>query len=241
MVAEQLRAIDVIPESIILEPVGRNTAPALAVAALKTTGGDADPTLLVLPADHFIRDLDLFHRTLAAGAALAERGHLITFGIVPESPETGYGYIKKGNHIGTAGEQSAAPEVESSGIERFVEKPDLATAEAYVRSGDYCWNSGMFMFKASRVLAELEKFNPDIVAACREALSKGIPDLDFLRLDHDSFAACPADSIDYAIMEKTDRGAMIMFRAGWNDVGSWKPCGRSAKRTPAAISPTGTF
>ena len=218
MVAEQLRAIDIVPESIILEPVGRNTAPALAVAALKTTAGGADPVLLVLPADHFIRDLDLFHRTLTAGAALAELGHLITFGIVPESPETGYGYIKKGDRIETPGE----PAVESSGIERFVEKPDLATAEAYVHSGDYCWNSGMFMFKASRVLTELEKFNPDIVAACRTALQKGVPDLDFFRLDPESFAASPSDSIDYALMEKTDRGAMIMFQAGWDDVGSWE-------------------
>ena len=222
MVAEQLRSIEIVPESIILEPVGRNTAPALAVAALKASADSADPVLLVLPADHFIRDLDLFHQTLAAGAGLAEQGYLITFGIVPESPETGYGYIKKGGPIVTAAGQATASAIESADIESFVEKPDLETAVAYVRSGNYCWNSGMFMFKASRVLAELEKFNPDIVTACRAALSKGVLDLDFLRLDPDSFAACPSDSIDYAVMEKTDAGAMIMFRAGWDDVGSWE-------------------
>lgn len=222
MVAEQLRAINIAPESIVLEPVGRNTAPALAVAALKATAAGADPVLLVLPADHHIRDLDLFHRTLAAGAGLAGQGYLITFGIVPDSPETGYGYIKKGEPIVPASAQAPSSAIESCGIDKFVEKPDLETAREYVLSGDYCWNSGMFMFKASQVLAELEKFNPDIVAACRSALAKGLPDLDFLRLDSESFAASPADSIDYAIMEKTDKGAMVMFQAGWDDVGSWE-------------------
>ncbi len=222
MVAEQLRSIEIVPESIILEPVGRNTAPALAVAALKATAEGADPVLLVLPADHFIRDLDLFHRTLTAGAGLAEQGYLITFGIIPESPETGYGYMKKGGRIEPDTAQAATPAIEATGIEKFVEKPDLETAREYVQSGNFCWNSGMFMFKASRVLAELKKFNPDMIAACRNALTKGVLDLDFLRLDPDSFAACPSDSIDYAIMEKTDNGAMIMFRAGWDDVGSWE-------------------
>ena len=220
MVAEQLRSIGIKPDGIILEPVGRNTAPALAVAALKAVAQGDDPVLLVLPADHFIRDLDLFHRTLAAGAELAELGYLITFGIVPTSPETGYGYIKKGNPIDT--DNAPVTAVEAADIEKFVEKPDLPTAQQYVRSGSYCWNSGMFMFKASQVLSELEKFNPAIVSACRQALSRGAFDLDFLRLDHDSFAGCPADSIDYAVMEKTDKGAMIMFRAGWDDVGSWE-------------------
>lgn len=216
MVAEQLRSIKTEPAAIILEPVGRNTAPALAVAALQAVADDRNPVLLVLPADHFIRDLGLFHQTLAAGAALAEQGYLITFGIVPTAPETGYGYIKKGAPIEAVGP------VESSGIEKFVEKPDIDTAREYVRSGKYCWNSGMFMFKASRVLSELDTFNPDIVSACRAALSRGLVDLDFLRLDPESFAACPSDSIDYAIMEKTDKGAMLMFRAGWDDVGSWE-------------------
>jgi len=216
MVAEQLRSIGTEPGAIILEPVGRNTAPALAVAALKAVAAGADPVLLILPADHFIRDLDLFHQTLAAGAELAEKGYLITFGIVPTSPETGYGYIKKGKLIGSENAIAATD------IEKFVEKPDLPTAKQYLQSGNYCWNSGMFMFKASRVLSELEKFNPAIVKACRRALAEGVFDLDFLRLDHDSFAACPSDSIDYAVMEKTDRGAMLMFQAGWDDVGSWE-------------------
>ena len=233
MVAEQLRSIDIVPAGIILEPVGRNTAPALAVAALKASANGADPILLILPADHFIRDLDLFHRTLTAGAGLAEQGYLITFGIVPESPETGYGYIKKGNRIEPSAARAATPAIESTGIDKFVEKPDLETAREYVQSGNYCWNSGMFMFKASRVLAELEKFNPDIVATCRKALSKGVLDLDFLRLDPDSFAACPSDSIDYAIMEKTDKGAMIMFRAGWDDVGSWEALWQVGDKDPS--------
>jgi len=216
MVAEQLRSIGTEPGAIILEPVGRNTAPALAVAALKAVAEGADPVLLILPADHFIRDLDLFHQTLAAGAELAEKGYLITFGIVPTSPETGYGYIKKGQPIGSENAIAATD------IEKFVEKPDLPTAQQYLQSGNYCWNSGMFMFKALQVLSELEKFNPAIVKACRRALAEGVFDLDFLRLDHDSFAACPSDSIDYAVMEKTDRGAMLMFQAGWDDVGSWE-------------------
>jgi len=233
MVAEQLRSIQIAPESIILEPVGRNTAPALAVAAVKATADGSDPVLLVLPADHFIRDLDLFHRTLSAGAGLAEQGYLLTFGIVPDSPETGYGYIRKGGPLPLDSKQTGESAIEASGIDKFVEKPDLDTATKYVNTGNYCWNSGMFMFKASRVLSELEKFNPDIVAACRKALSKSVIDLDFLRLDPESFAACPADSIDYAIMEKTNNGAMIMFRAGWDDVGSWEALWQVGKKDPS--------
>jgi mannose-1-phosphate guanylyltransferase/mannose-6-phosphate isomerase len=233
MVAEQLRSIQTAPESIILEPVGRNTAPALAVAALKATADGADPVLLVLPADHFIRDLDLFHRTLSTGAGLAEQGYLLTFGIVPDSPKTGYGYIRKGGSLPSDSLQTGELAIEASGIDKFVEKPDLDTAIKYVSTGDYCWNSGMFMFKASRVLSELEKFNPDIVAACREALAKSVVDLDFLRLDPESFAACPSDSIDYAIMEKTSNGAMIMFRAGWDDVGSWEALWQIGKKDPS--------
>lgn len=230
MVAEQLLSIEISPESIILEPVGRNTAPALAVAALKAAADGLDPILLVLPADHFIRDLDLFHRTLSAGADLAEQGYLLTFGIVPDSPETGYGYIRKGKQIPAGSKQTGKAAIEAFGIEKFVEKPDLDTAKQYVSSGDYCWNSGMFMFKASRVLSELEKFNPQIVTACRKALANSVADLDFLRLDPESFATCPADSIDYAIMEKTDRGAMLMFRAGWDDVGSWEALWQIGKK-----------
>lgn len=212
MVAEQLRSIGVEPLSIILEPVGRNTAPALAAAAFKAQEVDEDPTLVVLPADHTILHPDKLYDAMRLGGGLAESGRLITFGIVPEAPETGYGYIRKGAPL-NGGDAVA--------IERFVEKPDLETAEAYVASGDYCWNSGMFMFGCSVVLGELERFAPAIVSCCREAVEKGTRDLDFFRLDCEAFSACPADSIDYAVMEKTDKGAMVSLSAGWNDVGSW--------------------
>lgn len=221
MVAEQLRHIDSNPASIILEPVGRNTAPALAVAALKTLGEGEDPLLLVLPADHFIRDVPAFHQALRTGVHFAEKGRLITFGIVPEAPETGYGYIQKGKTLSPSGSDRETLS-EAVAIAQFVEKPNAETAEEYLRSGDYCWNSGMFLFKASAVLAELERFVPDIVAASRQALEKGRADLDFFRLDRASFEASPSDSIDYAVMEKTDRGGMVPFQAGWNDLGSWE-------------------
>ncbi|WP_300675025.1 mannose-1-phosphate guanylyltransferase/mannose-6-phosphate isomerase [Desulfoluna sp.] len=212
MVAEQLRSIGIDPLAIMLEPVGRNTAPALAAAALKALEIDDAPTLLVLPADHTITYTEKLHEAMREGVALAEKGKLITFGIVPESPETGYGYIRKGAPVDG---------VDAVVIDRFVEKPDLDTANAYVASGDYCWNSGMFMFGSREVLAELERFTPEIVTACRAAVEKGTTDLDFFRLDSEAFAACPEDSIDYAVMEKTDKGVMISLSAGWNDVGSW--------------------
>ena len=220
MVAEQLRAIGVSAGAIILEPMGRNTAPAVAVAALSARSDGEDPGLLVLPADHFIGDEAALLAALETGAAFAEAGRLITFGIVPEAPETGYGYIQKGEDIlarGRDGETAMA-----SAIRRFVEKPDLETARSYLASGEYCWNSGMFMFRASEVLAEMETFVPDIVAACRNALSEGVADLDFFRLDRDAFEICPSDSIDYAVMERTEKGAMIPLGAGWNDLGSWE-------------------
>ncbi|MBU1169443.1 MAG: mannose-1-phosphate guanylyltransferase/mannose-6-phosphate isomerase [Proteobacteria bacterium] len=215
MVAEQLRAIGVSTAAIVLEPMGRNTAPALAVAAIKALEGGDDPVLMVLPADHNIEEVKALHQSIELGLGLCEKGYLITFGIVPQAPETGYGYIRKGKFI--------SPETDSSAvaIAEFVEKPDMETARKYVASGNYCWNSGMFMFKASRVLGELERFVPDIVAACRAAVSKGRKDLDFFRLDKEAFAVCPSNSIDYAVMEKTDQGAMIPLSAGWNDLGSW--------------------
>jgi mannose-1-phosphate guanylyltransferase/mannose-6-phosphate isomerase len=221
MVAEQLRGIDSDPASIILEPVGKNTAPALAAAALKALSEGEDPLLLVLPADHYIQDVPAFHQALRTGVHFAEKGYLITFGIVPETPETGYGYIQKGPIL-TSSHANRESLSEAVAIAQFVEKPDAETAETYLRSGDYCWNSGMFLFKASVVLAELENHVPDIVAAVRTAIERGRADLDFFRLDRASFEVCPADSIDYAVMEKTDRGAMIPFQAGWNDLGSWE-------------------
>lgn len=227
MVAEQLRSIGLEHADVILEPVGRNTAPAVAVAALKALSSGNDPLLLILPADHFIRDTAAFHQALYTGARLAEQDCLITFGIVPEAPETGYGYIKKGRWLSNPGPDGEPAAV---AIERFVEKPDYDTAIAYVESGDYCWNSGMFLFRAKTLVREMEKWVPDMVDACRLALEKGVEDLDFFRLDRPSFEACPSDSIDYAVMEKTARGAMVPLQAGWNDLGSWEALWQAGKK-----------
>jgi len=213
IIAEQMRAMGVNPAAIILEPVGRNTAPAVAVAALQVLKTDPEAVMLVLPADHLISDPGQFHEAVRQAVSLAGQGHLTTFGIVPVAPETGYGYIKQGKPLGGGTARA---------IERFVEKPDLPTAENYIASGQYFWNSGMFVFRAASVLAELERFAPAIVAACRLALDKAAADLDFLRLDRASFEDCPEDSVDYAVMEQTDKGAMVPLSCGWNDLGSWE-------------------
>ena len=214
MVAEQLRTLEVEPEAIVLEPVGRNTAPAIAAAAHLLAARGLDPILLVLPSDHFIRDTEAFLRVVEAGRACAAHGHLITFGIVPNAPETGYGYLRQGAPIETC--------ADAFRVARFVEKPDLETARAYLASGDYFWNSGMFLFRASSYLQQLQRHAPPIHAATLEAVRTGSTDLDFFRLDAASFQACPSDSIDYAVMEKTDRAAMLRLDAGWDDVGSWE-------------------
>ncbi len=216
LVAEQLREAGVRPERIVLEPVGRNTAPAVAVAALCASKIDPEALLLVLPADHHIADEKSFQEAIRTGARLAFERHLVTFGILPTAPETGYGYIEEGDEIFSAGNNRQALK-----ISRFVEKPDRETAQRYVQSGKYVWNSGIFMFKASRVLEELERFVPEIVTACRDAFEAGKSDFDFYRLDVDAFQSCPSDSIDYAVMEKTDSGAIIPLDAGWSDLGSW--------------------
>jgi mannose-1-phosphate guanylyltransferase/mannose-6-phosphate isomerase len=215
LVAEQLRQIGAAP-AILLEPVGRNTAPAVAIAALEALAADADAILLVLPADHAIGDPAALRAAVAAGRQWAEAAHLITFGIVPTAAETGYGYIRAGKALGAA-RQPLAPHA----VERFVEKPDLETARRYVASGEYFWNSGMFMFRAAVFLQELERFAPQILAACKRAHAGATKDLDFIRLDAVAFADCPANSIDYAVMEKTAAAAVIPLAAGWNDVGSW--------------------
>ena len=212
MVAEQLRAVGIQPAAVILEPAGRNTAPAVAVAALHARRAGDDPTLLVLPADHVIADVEGFRAAVRRVAPHAEAGRLLTFGIVPTAPETGYGYIK----VGASVDQSEVGEVEC-----FVEKPDLATAQGYLEAGGYYWNSGMFLFRASAFLAELECFVPAMLAACQRALAAGHADTDFLWLDRKAFAACPKDSIDYAVMEKTGRAVVMPLTVGWNDVGSW--------------------
>lgn len=209
MLAEQLWEIGVKPSAIILEPMGKNTAPAVAMAAL--TADSEDDVLLVLPADHVISDLEVFHHAIKQAKILAEQGKLVTFGIVPTEPETGYGYIKR----------DALQQGEAFNVAAFVEKPDLDTARYYLESGDYFWNSGMFAFRADTFLQELNKFNPDMLSACKRALDAAKVDLDFTRLDKALFSACPADSIDYAVMEKTDKAVVIPLDAGWNDVGSW--------------------
>jgi mannose-1-phosphate guanylyltransferase/mannose-6-phosphate isomerase len=208
--AEQLREIGIEDAQILLEPVRRNTAPAIAVAALQAVANGEDPLLLVLPSDHVIKDHAAFHTAIRDGRQAAERGDLVTFGITALRPETGYGYIRAAR----VGLEQAQRVVE------FVEKPDHATAQRYLKSGDYYWNSGMFLFSASRYLEELTRFHPEIVEACRQALSQASIDLDFIRLDK-SYAASPDIAIDYAVMERTDRASMIAMNAGWSDIGSW--------------------
>lgn len=221
IVAEQLREIDISPQAIVLEPVGRNTAPALAVAALMAQSKDENAILLALPSDHHIQDLQSFIETATKGIGFALKDKLVTFGIEPHAPETGYGYIRKGEPMTPEGDRSGeGPPVWR--IDRFVEKPDLKKAQAYLASGDYCWNSGMFIFKAAGLLDELQRQSPKIVASCKAAVDKGTSDLDFFRLDESSFSACPSDSIDYAVMEKTDSGVMVEFSGGWSDLGSWE-------------------
>ena len=213
MIAEQMRQIGIHPSAIVLEPVGRNTAPAIAVAALRLLREDADALMLVLPADHLIGDVAAFHAAIARAAEAAARGYLATFGIVAATPETGYGYIRKGGALAEAAGVHA--------VAGFVEKPDLATAQQYVASGDYFWNSGMFLFRASDFLKELEALRPDILSASRAALDAAQPDLDFVRLDPAAFEACPAESVDYAVMEHTRRAAVVPADIGWNDIGAW--------------------
>lgn len=207
--AEQLQQVGAQPRAIILEPVGRNTAPAIAVAALEATRDRADALLLVLPSDHVITDEAAFRDAVARAAGAAENGKLVTFGIVPTGPETGYGYIKAMGHQ------------DVRAVERFVEKPDLETATTYVASGEYFWNSGMFLFKASRYLQELERFHPAMLEGARAAWLKAQRDADFTRLDEAEFTALTGDSIDYAVMEKTHDAVVVPLDAGWNDVGSW--------------------
>jgi mannose-1-phosphate guanylyltransferase/mannose-6-phosphate isomerase len=214
LVAEQLREVGAHPQSILLEPMGRNTAPAVAVAAMAAVSNDSaansEAVLLVLPADHVIRDVKAFHAALSVGREAAQQGKLVTFGVVPDKPETGYGYIKR-----AAGDGPAYP------IAQFVEKPDLATATKYVQSKEYFWNSGMFMFRATAFLDELRALAPDIYEACAHAFTAAKRDLDFTRLPQKEFAACRSDSIDYAVMEKTQHGVVVPLDAGWSDVGSW--------------------
>lgn len=215
--AEQLTEMNRELGDIILEPVGRNTAPAVAIGALRALQKHDDVLLLVLPADHVIRDTVAFQKAISVAGDAASNDNLVTFGIVPTKPETGYGYVKRGKPA----DDFQPTESSIYKVAEFVEKPDLATAESYVDSGDYYWNSGMFLFKASVFLQELERFQPEMLLSCRDALDKSEHDLDFIRLDKESFMACPGNSIDYAVMEKTSRAVTVPLDAGWNDVGSW--------------------
>jgi mannose-1-phosphate guanylyltransferase/mannose-6-phosphate isomerase len=217
LVADQMLQKGVQPKAIVLEPVGRNTAPAIAVAAMAAVadlpgGGKTseDPLLLILPADHVIHDIEAFRTAVEVARKAAEQGKLATFGVVPTKPETGYGYIRRA--------EGAGP---SYPIAQFVEKPDLATAQHYVESREYFWNSGMFLFRASRVLEELRTHAPDIYDACAQAFTSSKRDLDFTRLPAKEFGACRSESFDYAVMEKTKHGAVVPLAAGWSDVGSW--------------------
>ena len=218
LVAEQLRQLKIEPKATVLEPFGRNTAPAIALAALtarsKTDSAGADPVLLVLPADHVIRDVPAFQQAVRVAMTAVEQGRLATFGIVPTAAETGYGYIQRGQVERTDGAGFHK-------IARFVEKPSAERAAEFVRSGEYFWNSGMFMFRASRYLQELERFAPEIAQACRRAAESARTDLDFTRIDANIFESCPSDSIDYAVMEKTSDAVVVPLAAGWSDVGSW--------------------
>ena len=220
MVGEQLQAIGVASGGILLEPVARNTAPAIALAALHVLARDPDATVLVLPADHLIEDEAAFRDAVATALRLGDGQWLVAFGIRPDYAETGYGYILRGDALDEGGYT----------IGRFVEKPDLATAQRYLAEGGYAWNSGMFLFKAQRYLDELGQFAPAILAAARAAYAAASWDLDFIRVDSGAFAASPGESIDYAVMEKTDRAAVVPVSCGWSDIGSWSSLWSVAER-----------
>ncbi len=211
LAAEQLLAAGIEGATIILEPIGRNTAPAIALGALQALAHDSEALLLVLPADHLIGDATAFAAAIAQAVTLAEQGWLVTFGIRPDRAETGFGYIRRAETVGDGGFR----------VERFVEKPDLATAQSYLTDGGYDWNSGMFLFKAARYLEEMAEHAPAMLAAVRAAHGGATVDLDFVRIDHDAFAKVPADSIDYAVMEKTRRAAVVPVSCAWSDIGSW--------------------
>jgi len=211
LVAEELRSLEITARDIILEPAARNTAPAIATAALRILEQEPNAIMLVLPSDHVIEDNQAFRDGIKIAVDLAAVGHLVSFGLVPSHPETGYGYIRRGEVIGDNSWQ----------VERFVEKPSMATAKDYLAEGGYYWNAGIFVFSAQTYIDELKLFQPDILEAARQALQDGASDLDFYRLDRTAFESAPAISVDYAIMEKTERAAVVPLATAWNDIGSW--------------------
>jgi mannose-1-phosphate guanylyltransferase/mannose-6-phosphate isomerase len=219
LVAEQLREVKIVPSSIILEPEGRNTAPAVALAAHEVLKQDDDAILVVLPSDHMIEQTDVFLDALTRAIELARSDALVTFGVVPDKPETGYGYIRKGLAV-----------EEAYRVDKFVEKPDLVTAIDFFQSGLYLWNSGMFVFKASVFLKELVKQKPDIAAAMKKATSGSKSDFDFTRVDTEAFCVSASDSIDYAVMEHTTEAIVVPLNAGWSDIGSWNALWEISKK-----------
>ena len=213
IIAEQLRQMDVVPEAIVLEPVARNTGPAAVAAAVMLADRDPDAVMLMLPSDHVVDDVAAFHAAVEIGLRAAETGALVTFGIHPTRPETGYGYIRRGGpYPGAMG---------CFRVDRFVEKPDRATAETYLADGSYTWNSGMFLFPVRALLDEVARLKPNMLELCRHAAGEARDDLEFHRLAHEPFAAVESISVDYAVMEHTLNGAVVPAEMGWNDVGSW--------------------
>jgi mannose-1-phosphate guanylyltransferase/mannose-6-phosphate isomerase len=222
IVAEQLREIGTAAKAIVLEPEGRNTAPAAAVASIMLRDEDPDAILVLMPSDHLVRDPTVFEAAVELAIDAVNLGKIVTFGITPTQPETGYGYIRRGDPLSGA--------VGSFKIAAFVEKPDVATAQGYLADGSYSWNSGMFVFKAADYLAELDRLQPGTVAACTEAIQSARSDLDFFRLDPEAFARAEANSIDYAVMERTNCSAVIPAEMGWSDVGGWGALWETAER-----------
>ena len=223
IVAEQFREINIKPKKIILEPFGRNTAPAITIAALASLENEDDPHLLVLSSDHEIKNNIRFLEVVEAGIKYSSEGRLVTFGIVPQSPEIGYGYIKSKKEFNNS-------TIEGLNIESFIEKPSKETAYEFIKDKRYTWNSGMFLFKAKTILNEIQKSNPDIINQCKKALKKAVKDLDFLRIDEKEFSACPNLSIDIAVMEKTTKGTVLPLDAGWSDIGSWDSVWKISKK-----------
>ena len=223
IVAEQMRGINIKPNSIILEPFGRNTAPAIALAALKSIEIEKDPILLVLSSDHEIKNNERFLDVLTKGIDYVLEDKLITFGIIPSSPEVGYGYIKSEKPFNSS-------KIEGHKIIEFIEKPDLETAKTFVQNKCYTWNSGMFMFKAKNILEEINVYSPNILKSCREAINKSVLDLDFERLGTEEFKSCQDISIDFAVMEKTKKGVVLPLDAGWSDIGSWQSVWENSKK-----------
>ena len=211
LVAEQVRQLGLTSPTIILEPEGKNTAPAIALAAIAASASDPEVNLLVLPADHYVGKPAALIDAIEKAASASSQGKLVTFGLVPSRPETGYGYIKQGEALAT----------DVSVLEQFVEKPDQSTAEAYIASGDYVWNSGMFMFTAGQFLASLAQFQPEMASVCELAMEQAERDMDFIRPNAEVFATCPSDSIDYAVMEHTPQGAVVSLDCDWSDIGAW--------------------